>query len=218
MVEILWDRRKTRQLRGKQIFNCAVSVKTDLLNSNSAGRGPDNCVIEALMQRSRRTHRNLLFLILLLVLAILSGCASATVSDLKDFTSDGCSLFPDGTIRDRAKWCQCCLLHDIAYWRGGTEEERKRADEVLRDCVFDRSKHAVLAETMYVGVRAGGHPAFPTWYRWAYGWPYGRGYKPLMEEEQLQVREKLDDYWKKHPEGYCVEKHGTASSQEKREP
>jgi hypothetical protein len=35
-----------------------------------------------------------------------------------------------------------------------------------------------------------------------------------MEEEQFQVCEKLDNYWKKHPEGYCVEKHGTASSQE----
>jgi hypothetical protein len=183
-----------------------------LWSSAMGGCGHDNCVIEALMQRTRRTHRNLLFLNLLLVLGILSGCASAKVSDLKNFTSDGCSLFPDGTISDRAKWCQCCLLHDIAYWRGGTEEERKRADEVLRDCVFDRSKDAVLAETMYAGVRAGGHAAFPTWFRWAYGWPYGRGYKPLIEEEQLQVREKLDDYWKKHPEGYCVEKHGTASS------
>ena len=166
------------------------------------------------MKRTRRTHRELLFLMLFLVLAILSGCASAKVSDLKDFTSDGCSLFPDGTIRDRAKWCQCCLLHDISYWRGGTAEERKRADEVLRDCVFDRSKNAVLAETMYVGVRAGGHPAFPTWYRRAYGWPYGRGYKRLREEEQLQARGKLDDYWKKHPEGYCLEKHGTESSRE----
>ena len=165
------------------------------------------------MQRSGRTQRNLLFLTFLLALAILSGCASAKVSGLRDFTSDGCSLFPDGTISDGAKWCECCLLHDIAYWRGGTEEERKRSDEVLRDCVFDRSKQAVLAETMYLGVRAGGHPAFPTGYRWAYGWPYGRGYKPLLEDEQLQVLEKLDDYWKKHPEGYCVEEHGTASSE-----
>ena len=37
-----------------------------------------------------------------------------------------------------------------------------------------------------------------------------------MEDEQLQVRRKLDEYWKNHPEGYCVEKHGTTSSQKKR--
>jgi hypothetical protein len=195
-----------------------VSGKTDLLDSNLFGSGTYNCVIEALMQRSRRTHHNLLSLILFLVLSVLSGCASAKVSDLKDFTSDGCSLFPDGTIKDRGKWCQCCLMHDIAYWRGGTAQERKRADEVLRDCVFDRTKDAALAETIYVGVRTGGHPVFPTWYRWAYGWPYSRGYKPLTEEEQLQVHGKLYDYWENHPKGYCVEKHGTASSQEKEEP
>jgi hypothetical protein len=170
------------------------------------------------MQRSRRTHHKLLSLILLLGLAVLSGCASAKVSDLKDFTSDGCSLFPDGTIKDRGKWCQCCLMHDIAYWRGGTAQERKRADEVLRDCVFDCTKDAALAETIYVGVRTGGHPVFPTWYRWAYGWPYSRGYKPLAGEEQLQVHGKIYDYWENHPKGYCVEKHGTASSQEKEEP
>ncbi len=55
------------------------------------------------MKRTRRTHRELLFLMLFLVLAILSGCASVKVSGLKDFTNDGCSLFPGGTIRDRAK-------------------------------------------------------------------------------------------------------------------
>ena len=74
---------------------------------------------ELLLHR-RETRQHLLFLILLLVLAMLSGCALAKASDLRDFTSDGCSLFPDGTIGDRIKWCQCCLLHDIAYWRGGT--------------------------------------------------------------------------------------------------
>ena len=39
-----------------------------------------------------------------------------------------------------------------------------------------------------------------------------------MEDEQLQVRRKLDEYWKNHPEGYCVEKHGTALPQKKEEP
>jgi hypothetical protein len=163
---------------------------------------------------AHRPPRALLFLILLSLLAVSSGCASVKVSDLREFASDGCSLFPDGTIRDRAKWCECCLLHDIAYWRGGTEEERKRSDEALRDCVFARSKQALLAETIYMGVRAGGHPAFPAGYRWGYGWPYGRGYKSLLEEEQFQVRKKLEDYWERHPEGYCGEKQGTLSAKQ----
>ncbi len=143
----------------------------------------------------------------LLTLFLLSGCAAATASDLRGFSSDGCSLFPDGTIKDHAKWCDCCLTHDIAYWQGGTAEDRKKVDEALRDCVFERTKDKSLAETMYVGVRAGGHPAFPTWYRWAYGWSYGRGYRTLSEAEKEQARERLEEYYQKHPAGFCAEHH-----------
>lgn len=141
------------------------------------------------------------------VMAMLACSTSAWAADLKDFTSDGCSLFPNGTISDRAKWCECCLQHDIAYWHGGTEDERNKADEVLRACVLERTQDKALAETMYFGVRAGGHPVFPTWYRWAYGWPYGRGYKPLSDEEQKSVRTKKADYEMNHPGRYCSEKH-----------
>ena len=133
------------------------------------------------------------------------GPFDALAADLRPFTSDGCSLFPDGTIKDRTKWCDCCLSHDLAYWQGGTAGERKKADEALRDCVLDRTKDKGLSETMYLGVRAGGHPAFPTWYRWGYGWPYERGYKPLSDAEKERVRERSDEYWQKHPAGYCAE-------------
>ena len=149
-------------------------------------------------------HPALLLFVFAFFLLLCSGWTSA--AGLRDFTSDGCSLFPDGTINDRTKWCGCCLQHDIAYWRGGTENDRKKADEALRDWVYERTKDKVLAETMYLGVLTGGHPAFPTWYRWAYGWDYGRGYQPLTRAEQKQVKEKLDRYWKDHPEGYCGKK------------
>lgn len=125
----------------------------------------------------------------LMVLA-LASCAAPGV--LRDFTSDGCSLFPDGELSgDRKLWCGCCALHDVAYWRGGTEDERKRADEALRECVAARTGDEALARTMYVGVRGGGHPAFPTWYRWGYGWNYGRGYAALNEAERKQADAKL---------------------------
>jgi hypothetical protein len=175
-------------------------------------------MIEPLMQGSERLHSERPFLAALLVVACLSGCAAATASDLRDFSSDGCSLFPDGTIRDRGQWCDCCLQHDIGYWRGGTEEERNKADLDLRECVRERTGDAVLADTMYLGVRAGGHPAFPTWYRWAYGWPYGRGYQPLTVKEQEQATTKLDDYRKRSPEGYCRERHLLPQGKRKGEP
>jgi len=143
------------------------------------------------------------------VLAVLACCATAGAADLKVFASDGCSLFPDGTSSDREKWCECCLRHDLAYWRGGTKQERKMADEELRSCVLGRTGDKALAQTMYLGVRTGGHPAFPAGYRWAYGWPYGRGYRPLNSEEQGQVSALLDAYERNHPGGYCAEQRAT---------
>jgi protein tyrosine phosphatase (PTP) superfamily phosphohydrolase (DUF442 family) len=168
----------------------------------SCYRGSLQLSLEGLHRYSFRAA--LLTLLTALVLSW-SGPFDAHASDLRPFTSDGCSLFPDGTIKDRTKWCDCCLSHDISYWQGGTEEERKKADEILRDCVLERTKDKNLAETMYLGVCAGGHPAFPAWYRWAYGWPYGRRYTPLSEAEKLQVRERLEEYKQKHPAGYCGE-------------
>ncbi|MDO8263055.1 MAG: hypothetical protein Q7T21_07495 [Gallionella sp.] len=143
-------------------------------------------------------------IILLIVLAtalLLSGCAN--VSGLKAFTSDGCSLFPDGTLPDRTHWCDCCFNHDLAYWCGGGEVERKTADKALHACVLERTGNNALAETMYEGVRLGGSPVLPTWYRWGYGWKYGRGYQPLTEEEQQQAAAMLNNYKLTHPSGYC---------------
>src|SRR5258706_9019152 len=45
---------------------------------------------------------------------------------------------------------------------------------------------------MYDGVRVGGHPVFPTWYRWGFGWPYKRGYARLTTGEQGQVARKKE--------------------------
>jgi hypothetical protein len=126
-----------------------------------------------------------------------------SAGDLRDFTSDGCSLFPEGNLKDRRLWCDCCFSHDISYWRGGSREERDHADDLFRECVRERTHSRSLADLMYEGVRAGGHPAFHTWYRWGYGWKYGRGYAALSEQERQQAREKLDAYYKEHPLDYC---------------
>lgn len=139
----------------------------------------------------------------------LSSCVSvrpphSTV--LVNFVSDGCTLFPDGSFNNQDKWCDCCQTHDLAYWQGGSADERVLADATLRECVLTQTGDQQLAQTMYLGVRAGGHPAFPTWYRWGYGWPYGRGYQPLSDMERVQVRERLAVYAQRHPTGYCVNK------------
>ena len=110
--------------------------------------------------------------------------------DLKDFASDGCSAFPDGTREQRLLWQQCCVVHDLAYWLGGSKDERKKADYDLRACV-ESVGEPTIASLMLAGVRVGGSPWFPTRYRWAYGWPWLRGYAEISADERELVDRKL---------------------------
>lgn len=106
---------------------------------------------------------------------------------LKPFSTDGCSKFPDGIPYFNAtKWRNCCIEHDIAYWQGGTKEQRKRADESLSQCVVGTGEYAI-GKAMYYGVRIGGYVGFPTSWHWGYGWTMSRDYSVLRPEEQLQV-------------------------------
>jgi len=138
-------------------------------------------------------------------LLALVGCATVQRGGarLAPFHSDGCSLFPDGRPGEPGLWCDCCLRHDVAYWRGGTGEERRVADLALRACVLERTGNPALAETVYLGVRAGGAAIFPTWYRWGYGWPYGRGERPLDAAEQADIEEELGAYRVRNPDLRC---------------
>lgn len=86
------------------------------------------------------------------------------------FRFDGCSWWLDCDYRD------CCQAHDYAYWCGGSAEARAQADEVLRACVAKKHGRA-YARMMWLGVRAGGHPIVPLYFRWGYGHPYAGGYE-----------------------------------------
>ena len=133
-------------------------------------------------------------LVLLMIGVIFSGCTENDSMELADFTSDGCSLFIDGTFENPELWKECCLKHDIAYWQGGTREEREAADLAFKKCVEKKTGNSELAELMYQAVRTGGEPYFPTWYRWGYGWPLGRGYRALSPVEKKMVNQKLDSF------------------------
>jgi len=93
------------------------------------------------------------------------------------FTSDGCSMVPDGT------WVEGCVEHDIAYWCGGDAEQRRDADRGFRECVTE-ARSACLGEVMYLGVRVGGIPWQPFPWRWAYGWDGIHGYDDVVAEER----------------------------------
>ncbi len=123
---------------------------------------------------------------------LLASCAFEP--RLADFKSDGCTLFPDRSPDGADVWCECCVEHDLAYWKGGTDEERLAADRALERCIARRTGSAELAELVFNGVRAGGLPQFPTWYRWGYGWNYLRPAAALDEEERAMVARRLRKY------------------------
>ena len=115
----------------------------------------------------------------------------AFATELKPFTTDGCSAFPDGTLDQKSLWIECCIRHDLAYWKGGTYDERLEADQSLESCV-SRVGEPEIAQLMLAGVRVGGSPYFPSTYRWGYGWPYPRGYKALSKQDHLEVQQQLE--------------------------
>ena len=141
-------------------------------------------------------------IIIILLVLFVSGC-NGSGKQISDFKSDGCTLFPDSSLIDNTDWCECCFEHDIAYWQGGTEEERLKADEALRECVREKTGNDNLAKVIYSGVRFGGSPYFYNWYRWGYGWDFERKYKKLTEEEKKQVDIKLKKYFSGNPEHPC---------------
>lgn len=136
---------------------------------------------------------------------LLAGSASSAMAGdtIAPFTTDGCSLFPDRSLISNADWCDCCVAHDLAYWRGGTADERASADRRLRDCVAESTGNPRLAELMYAGVRTGGGPYFLTPYRWGYGWPWGRGYTPLSAEESAAADAAAASYMATRPPAIC---------------
>ncbi len=111
---------------------------------------------------------------------------SAQAETIAPFTTDGCSIFPDGTYEQKELWLSCCTTHDYAYWQGGTYDERLIADEQLQQCVA-KVGEPQIANLMLAGVRVGGSPYLPTSFRWGYGWSYPRFYKPLTAEEKRQI-------------------------------
>ncbi len=70
-------------------------------------------------------------------------------------------------------WRSCCVVHDQAYYYGGTKQQKIIADQNLKLCVSEsigeENLGIVLGKMMEKTVSIGGSPYFPTSYRWGYG-------------------------------------------------
>ncbi|MBM4385617.1 MAG: hypothetical protein FJ091_19895 [Deltaproteobacteria bacterium] len=96
------------------------------------------------------------------------------------FRFDGCSWWLDRF--GESDWRHCCEEHDYAYWCGGSAEDRKRADAKLGECVASVTSPG-YGELMRLGVRVGGHPAVPLYFRWGYGHAYSGRYPEAKPPE-----------------------------------
>ena len=127
-----------------------------------------------------------------LCLVFITGCAKHVKLD--PFTNAGCAFFPTVSFSTETDVSRCCLEHDMAYWHGGTEDERWAVDEAFRECLISITGSEKLAEMIVDAARLGGTSHFPSWYGWGYGWRPPRGYAPLSEKEKELVRTILDEY------------------------
>jgi len=142
-------------------------------------------------------------LVILTLLTILTSCRSEE-NQLKDFTTDGCSMFMDRSYVSEADWTHCCVKHDIAYYGGGEEKLRLEADLELKSCI-EKVDTEVLANLVFKGVRVGGSPYSVMPYRWGYGWTKNNYYNALSKEQKSMVLEKtknIDIYDKNQIESF----------------
>lgn len=110
---------------------------------------------------------------------------------LKAFASDYCSMWPEGKTEDPSQWADCCFTHDLHYWIGGTEDERKTADKELKSCV-KLSGASFESFLMYIGVRIGGNPGEAS-YAWGFGWSQSRGYEKMPHEDLVTAKTLLEN-------------------------
>ncbi len=115
------------------------------------------------------------------------------------FTSDGCSSAPNTIFGESLM--QCCVAHDLKYWKGGTEIQKFRADIGLFRCVREKTKNSLplLADVYEAAVDTFGGPVYlgglnnPFSWRWGYGWQKPREFKALTSQEKFLLLQDLMD-------------------------
>ena len=133
--------------------------------------------------------------------------------EISVFWTDGCSSSPDGLKSVPNLWRDCCLVHDIAYWRGGPEILKIQADAELNQCLNEKiqehsftgdsasSIYSWLGDLAENSVAFGGGPQVYAPWRWGYGWNYYIGYERLTDKQDRSFVFHLLNYMKAIEEG-----------------
>jgi len=126
------------------------------------------------------------------------GVPPKSPPQLSAFKSNGCSVFPQGSAD------ACCYIHDMAYWQGGTQAERRQADLALHQCVVNVTGYNYIASGLiYSAVSIFGLPGIPTRVQWGYGWGDTRqvSYNPLTTAERSIVDARKQELCKTYSFG-----------------
>lgn len=118
------------------------------------------------------------------------GKSEASTNTLKSFSTDGCTLFVDGTPKRPGLWTHCCEEHDLRYWFGGSQADMDKTDLRLQACVKEVAG-STWARIIYTGVRAGHNSPVKNKTQWSWGWSHERPNISLDSTESQYVIEEL---------------------------
>lgn len=113
------------------------------------------------------------------------------VSTIKEFETDYCTMFPNGTVFNPELWKHCCYQHDLKYWSGGTELEQTTVDSELKNCVKTAS-NSFYAFIIYQGVRIGHYSPVKHKTKWGWGWAPERKFIKNSERDIELISKKLE--------------------------
>lgn len=138
--------------------------------------------------------KNLWSFVLFFILSFSAFAETKTVPDfknsLKNFETDGCTMFVDGPPSKPGLWKHCCLEHDMRYWFGGDQSDMDKTDLRLKSCVNEVAG-ATWAELIYIGVRTGHNSPVKNKTHWSWGWTLSRANTKLSTVERDYVIEEV---------------------------
>lgn len=129
-------------------------------------------------------------LFVFLFLMLIHSLEAKSNQTLREFRTDYCTLFPEGTQENPDLWAHCCFAHDLRYWFGGSMKNRDEADLHLRACVAEVARKEI-ADLIYDSVKAGHLSPIKHKFSWGWGWRPVITNRPLTRAEKKIVHERL---------------------------
>ncbi len=105
----------------------------------------------------------------------------------KPFATDFCTMYKEGSVNRPDAWKHCCVEHDLYFWAGGSQKDKKKTDLRLKSCV-EKSGYPGQARLIYTAVTIGGASPFHIKDKqWGNAWDNRPRYLSLSEEETSAI-------------------------------